>query len=683
MFRDGTKEGIYSQNVRPDFTEARDPWDLYTIKNKGTRDNPEYNYEPAATVDTMSVLNRALNKIVKSTYMDDYKAASVEQWIAQAGKYLRHDKSSIDEAPYYYFFTHSDTDWVKGTPWTVRKQLEAFRLNALQFIGEPSWLDSNLQAFSQAMSDATYGKKFAIDPWWMLPKVTDGARYARGVAFHGIMGVMNPTQLIIQSMTYTTIAGLAGPVRAAQGTAGAMLFLASKFTRDPKVIAHLDSLAVKGGGWRPGEWTEAMQSLERTGFQKVGSEHILKEIKPQVIPGTNLLDISSLFFTMGEKASKVGAWMTAYKEFRDVQPTGKLTNRNMQQILNRADILSGNMSTASKSMLEKGILSFPMQFASFAIRQSELMLGKTIPGQQKIRLAATQALLFGVPITGGLAGVPVGAYLRQKAIDNGYNVGENTAYTFFMEGAASLALAMIQEGTLQPRKRESYLNVGSRYASPGVDQIKDFLEGDKTLLELASGPTGSIIKAGLEGLSKSMRFAMNGVPLTTSDFIEPLTKIVASADKIKKMYYAINFHKWANRNEVYMDDVSAKQALGLTLSGLQPIAAADIHGKQETLKAERDKQLSALRDFTKELHRMFDNDLIGNKAQAQTNYQRAEAILTLEGYPREKRAQAYMSAIKSYSKSQVERVDIDYYLKKTNEERASVAREAYQIYYKE
>jgi len=103
-----------------------------------------------------------------------------------------------------------------------------------------------------------------------------------------------------------------------------------------------------------------------------------------------------------KKSVRLGAWYTAYREFREIHPTGAVTNTQRAEILNRADLLTANMSRASNSQLHTGVASLTTQFLTYQLRTTELMLGNRLTTGAKLRMAAVYAGLYGMPGALGL-----------------------------------------------------------------------------------------------------------------------------------------------------------------------------------------------------------------------------------------------------------------------------------------
>ncbi len=121
LFQDAAKSGSLSQQFQVAYNQARDAVDMFTLKNEGTAHSPIYKSIPVTYVDPIPTMNRALNRAINSTFMDDYKIHAVEHWLAEAIPHLKADADEIRSAPFYHFHTISEKEFVSGTrTWSFR-----------------------------------------------------------------------------------------------------------------------------------------------------------------------------------------------------------------------------------------------------------------------------------------------------------------------------------------------------------------------------------------------------------------------------------------------------------------------------------------------------------------------------------------------------------------------------------
>lgn len=635
LLKDGTRQGSDARQFQVQYTGKRDAYEINTIVDKGSVNNPLYSVEPARLVDPIPSMNRAMARIVNSAYMDDYKMFAMRHWLQEAKNHIKGDWEDILHAPFHYFYKG---ELLPGTPLDIRSRLEASRFKSQQIMGTPSAIDTFLHSVSSKLADFVYDKAgpTRLDPSWMIPKLTDAARFTRAAAYHAVIGFFAPAQILVQSMTYATIFGIEGASHALPGTLGAMLHQLSRLNRNPAILGRLDEIASKMG-FKPGEWAEARELLHRTGFHNVGGEHALldSQLSPKVITSgaQSFLNLGTIFFQGAERNARFGAWYTAYHKFRELNPVGRVTDTELKHIFENAELLSGNMSAASKSLIQRGPMSFPTQFLAYNMRMAELFTGHRITVPQRMRLFATYFGLFGVSAF-GLAGLPLGDIIRTEGIKNGYTGDLSELRTWMMEGLPSAALEM----TTGHR-----YNIGSRFGSTGLDPIRDALAGDKSMWTLMAGASGSILSTAWDQ-SDGFRSAMMSLfrdddtyfPLKADDFTDPL-KTIASFNAGSRLLAALNTTNWLSKKGQILDkDVSAASAIFMTATGTQSQSAAEIHNFTILEEDRKNTMKHVEQEFMREGQKAINAAAANNPEQSREYWKRARAQLIMGGYPLEK-----------------------------------------------
>lgn len=683
--RDGTREGSLAAQFQVPFTQERDAYELQGLRNDGTRYRPLYRVEPANMVNPLTSMNRGLNRIINSFFMDDYKLMSVEHWLQQAAAFMRVDGgiAAIRTSP-FYFFHNADSFWIRDTGRTAQAQIEKLKIAAKEiklFMGEQSTWDAWVQSATTRMADDIYSirspyslRRLGLNiGHWGLANIQRASDYARAAVFHSTMGLFNWVQALVQNLTYVNIFGISGPAQALNGTLAATLHQMSRMAGRilPDVIDHFDRIASRISGWRPGELREAHDWLARTGFDHVGGEHILANynFEPSIFRSSvgHFLDAGGVFFRGGERHMRFGAWYTAFKEWRNAHPTGPITNENIREILNRADLLSGNMTNASRSMLQRGAMSWSTQFLGYQLRLAEQMLGKRLSRGTKARLFATNAIMYGVPTAAGLAAIPFGEAIRQHAISNNYVVGDSWYKDVLMNGLPAYIGAVISGGG-DPQKG-TQMNVGDRYGSPGLDILRDALYSDKKMIELATGATGSAFIDAFSQTNGFLRVLWSIVhdggeafPYTHDDLINA-SRMIASVNNATRGILAVNEGVWRTKKGIAVEPISPTAAILRTLTGLQSQEASDVIRKQYNFEADQTAQKEAekayVREFVAGVQAMNDND----PSQADKHFARAKAFLEASNYPRNLYGRVISMGVNASQYDMITRSDWNYYLR--------------------
>ncbi len=678
-FRDGTKSGSLARQFSTQFTEERDADKLLAATVEGTTGNPLYKLTAAETIDPITTMNRALNRIITTNFFDDYKIGAVEAWLAEAGKHLDVKPEILMHSPFWHF-NNALTMFKAGVDKSVEARLKTQHMQIQQLLGVPSEVDSFMESAAQKLADSIYsstGKTVVLDPKRDLPFLTDPARFIRSAVFHSSFWGNIP-QFIVQSMNFVNVFALA-PKAALSGTYAAQMHFFSMINSHPNIINHLDKLAssfrMPGlAAWKPGEFKEALEELTRTGFGNVGREYaVLDDIMREkyiTSLGHDILDAGNMFFKGGERNARYVAWYTAFKEWKNANPFKKITNADRSDILERADMLNMNMSRASNSTLHSGIWSIPTQFLTYQLRVAELFfgsrLGKTTSERMlnRARLVGVNAAMFGVPTALGVTAMPFTDAIRTHAMENGYVVGENFLSSLAMEGIPSLMTALITgQGDI---KKGEWYNYGDRYGTKGFESINNLMRSDKTFWDIFGGAAYSKLSstwASTDGLRNWMFSVLRDddkyFPLKTEDFVD-VFKEVASVNAAWRMVMAINTGRWMSKTEGYTSDVSTGNAIFSTLTGMQDQKVSDVYRLSQSLKAQESLEKFVEKQFIQEFRRALKNAEAKNNSEAERNMTRARAFLKIGGYPEDKYKTVIQMAIRD-NKSLVDRIDLSFW----------------------
>lgn len=629
-WRDGTREGM-ARNFQVEYTRQRDSYEMFgPVKNRGTRASPVWNIEPGRMLDPIVTANRALNRIIGSAFMEDYKASAVESWLREARPYLDAKPWEIEASPYHYFY---NPEFLKGTPPEIRYPLLANRFKIRQLVGIPNDLERYLYSTTQALYDAAYlkeagfGNRVAavagkaltvIDPLWKINWLKDPVRVIRTMTFDMLMGLFSIPQFFVQQMTWVNV--IAVSPRSAESAVMASLFQQwTRWNRTPEVLKKLDDVAVKMGilfpgarKFKPGEFMEANELLNRSGFGVVGGEFTMLDnnrVSNIIQNGMDrYADWSRFFFKEGERSPRYGAWFTAYLEYREANPTKKITPAEASKILDRADFLYNNMSVASHSVLHTGPLALATQFYQYQIRLAEILTSKRLAGGlgdtkaernlTRMRLILANAAMFGVPGAVGISMLPIGDWLRGKAIEHGYQPNQLAALDLAMNGIPAWAMSMAT-GTVY--------NFGGRYGNQGPTFIKDIVNGEASIYRIGAGASANVLfntfgpnKEGLvDAFMAVARGDLDKYPPKWQDVIKFVSE-VKSVSATQQLYIALTTGEWVNKNKEFIENVSAKEAWFRYVSGLRSQQEADVWPMNNNIKERTDVEQKALKRFKEE-----------------------------------------------------------------------------------
>jgi hypothetical protein len=675
-FRDTTRSGPANNFKVAYNTERHSDFEMRTVNDVGTKGNPIYAHQPADMIDPLTTMNRALNRAINTAFMDDYKLYAVEHWLREAEPHFNSNisKNEIRSSPFYYF---NNPDWAPGVEKNIIWNLESNKFKIQQFVGTPNKFDTWVHSLTTHLADSFYtkhgpeearsiGRKaVTVVPIWALHHVTDPVSWLRSVTFNFKLGLGAIPQFLVQAQTHSLIWALE-PRHGTVGTYHTLLHGWSKFAGNDTVLNKLDDMATKlnmfGSKTRPGEWREARRELDKSGFENVAGEYsnLNDQLKTKFIMNDfdKGLRLGQYPFRLGEQSTRVTAWYTAFREFRDANPTIPITNIERSKILAKADLLTVNMSRASSSALNHGVFSLSTQFLTYQIKLAELFWGKRLGettmerNLARARVIGMFSLLYGIPSSIGVTGAPVSDNLREHFMDDlGYIPGEKWYSTAVNEGIPAWSYAMIT-GTLP--------NVGDRFGSQGFQNIKQAMRGDIPWWQAIGGAAVStsskFITAGLDpfyqgalswarGDTGDERFTIRG-----ADLVEPW-KEVSSISMATKWWAAIQTGKWISKNESYVTDISPIQATIMSATGMSPQEQDDMFITNQMIKGETEAQKSALKEFIKDWRRGIQAKENNDDEQGNAYHRNAMARLTTVGYPYEKILSAIAIANRSYERA--------------------------------
>lgn len=670
---DGTKSGNPARAAMPQFTGERDAMDFMGARDVGTKYNPIFKVAQDPYVDGIAMMNRGLGRIINSLFMDDYKMSAVKHWLFGAHvpsasdpnrlvgaiEYLNNvSRNEAAHSPYFFFHNHS---FKPGTPANVKAALEADAAKIKAFIGVPSKIDTFLYSLEQTMTDSIYGKfgpkALKLTPLWKISKLSDGPRFLRSILYNTKMGFFSPRQFLIHFFTFIN-AALISPQYAGHGLVASIFHGWSALNKHPNILAMLDEKASKFG-WRPGEWKEGHDALLRTNFQTVESSSLAlvdDPTKTNIIQNKvhQYLDIGMKPFKGGVKSLKTAAWYTAFKEYRDLHPTGALRDDDIERILLRANDLSHNMSRASTSGLQKGIMTFGAQFSSYNLRLAELLVGKRLTGAEKARLFFGYMGIFGVPTAGGIFGLS--SVLRNQ-VDKGnvpglteYVPGYDFTSTAIMEGLVP-AIANELTGHVP--------NLGESYGAKDLEVIERSLDGDTSLWQFFGGAAYSSL-SNTWANSSPFRLAMMNMlkgegpyTITANDWVHMLSEI-SSVNYAWRTYMALETGKYMSRNGAYLAPASPEWAIFTGITGLADQSVADIYRTQQGITERRQMEAQTFREYAKVMTQYFN-------AMADNNISQAEALgknaaILLQAIPIQERGRA-IARIANDNKPLIDRIE--------------------------
>lgn len=602
---------------------------LNTVANKGTEQNPVYANVPSRLMDPYTALQKGMAQIVRSRWMGDYKLSAAESWIQEFGTLFPQSTLPMEKLRQnpVYWLSHAegnmDLSVARNNPELVAAAMTS-RKNIMNFIGARDevgaimdGLERKVIAGIESIGGSKLGTK--VEETY-LPFIKDAPAYSRAGAFHSVIGMFNPVQLFQQAQGLTHVLALS-PLNGLKGTTASALARIYRYTENPAI---LDSMASKAQamGWDKDQFVEAYQAWKNSGTHAIGGEAaLLNQVgDPKLFRNgfQTFLDKGQMFFKAGESIVRDTSWFTAYADWRAANPTAKLDNRAMGNIGRRFDTLSLNMTRASNSALNEGLLSPATQFWTWNARFTEQMLGKQLTMGEKARVFAMYSAMYGIPST--LGGITFGVIpmanfndIQQYALANNYNVHDKF-YQAFAKGLPEVILNSITGHDTDLHR-----------FSPDANQLKDIMDGKKSVAETLGGASVGFVENVAKTAWPAMMYGFSALkgdssfPFKPNDLMN-MAETASSLSNAEKAIVGLAVGKMYTKTEGYVTDVDSFDSVMLAL-GLQPNRASDAFQKLDYLK-----NLKGVQTFFQK--KMIEDWKLGMKAGQEGDFQTMTDYMT-------------------------------------------------------
>lgn len=604
------------------FLQERD-----ALLNNPVERNGVLKFEEAKQLDPYHALERGLSQSIRSMWLSDYKVSAVTNWIENYADVMRHDINTLRATPMFYLYN------AEGAYKNVAKTEKAYtklvaaeqeRQAIINFIGQSSDIGNAREVLKNKLMDTIYNRgggdtaNYVADHY--LNFIKDPLPYFRGLAAHSKIGLFNPIPMIQQGMVLGNVAAVI-PEHAVKSTAAAFLMNGLNHTAEPAIINATAKKLTKFG-FKEAEAKELIEAWRASGLEYVGSEASFRHDNFDArlfrsIYGV-FFDKGFTFFNMGERFGRKAAFSASYAEWRAANPGIKLGEAEIAAIQQRADTITGHMTSASLSNMQKGIMSIPLQFTTYYNHMAQLMMGKELSVAEKARMFAVNSAMFGVPFGLGVGGLPgaVGGAASGYAKDGlsgavihgaAATMGMWPIYDDIMEEAKKRGIDMsplyiqaLMKG-IPNVMAQIVLNkdpdINKVYAPGSNSMIRDILRKDKGFLEVMGGASGSVIKDILDSseplLGRLSDAIMGGNkeafgPVQGSDFLK-LFRNVGSLDLGAKVYAAAAYGKFITRHGIEVGPLDNMDAV-LTAFRLTPVQVQDMYTTMGTLQDQKKHQ---------------------------------------------------------------------------------------------
>lgn len=601
-----------------EFTGRRG-WDITGVQNLADEDNPILSSLKPRLIDPLPMMSQAMNRAIRNRFFQSYQLRSAEHFVEEFAPVLEGGLENIERLRLNPLAILSNPKYVKDTQnRALLARAKGYQDAAMNLIGTTTewgrwdrWmrgqlLDSIFNTRDNPLTKAAVRTVGAVvnpksilkggqtDAYFyehVLPRIPNPVQFARQVAFHTKLGLFNPLQLFLQAQTFTNTMALA-PKSAGPGVAaGILMQKLGVGGLNAANIDHFANLASKLG-WKADDFKEAYDFMTRSGIHNIGPQHAWRSdsLDPDIFKSSvgSFLDKGLFFFNTGERFNHMAGFGTAYHEWRTANPLEKLTRANEELILARYDDLTGNMTHASSSALNRGFGSVAGQFFSYQERIAELLLGKRLTAGEKARAFAVYSAMYGVPVgLGAFTTYPWYEDARQYALKKGAT--NNAFVETLMQGIPEVMFHHILG---------EEVNFGNRYGANGLPLWDDVIKGDKTIAQIMTGATGSILgeifKTSIPVWRDVGQYITDNknasAPVLLSD-VQNLLGNVSTLSNAMKAYTAISAHKYMDKGLIVVDnDVTTLDGLMMGVLGITPSKIDDVRFMKQAIDGKNNAQ---------------------------------------------------------------------------------------------
>ena len=326
-------------------------------------------------------------------------------------------------------------------------------------------------------------------------KHKDGAAALKTVAFHSLLGGLNPAQLIVQGSgsAVALSTNMFRPDKLATVVFKQNGIFAAGIGDLMEHPAAFNKLAI-AFGWKPATLRKTMKLWKKSGLEdstlmSADIEAAQAGFGMTAAGWRKAQTVSTLGFRHGELFNRRISFMTAVDELGGVSAV--LGNAGLErQMLTRVSDFLLNLGRANRAWWQKGVFGVPTQFLQIMTKTAETYLGLNggFTGWERAKLFMTQFMLYGA------AALPAGAWLSRHYLNqtgwtqNDVNKPENKGKIALINGGSMDYLLNVYLGAdVTMANRTSLLQ--------GFDRaFMDFFEEEATMYDKVTGPSGGVAK---------------------------------------------------------------------------------------------------------------------------------------------------------------------------------------------
>lgn len=640
---------------------------LNTVERTGSETSPAWSFVPSELIDPTSTVHNMMTTTMNARHTDDLRIKAAEQFVNEFGDLLVVDKTTGRETP-KEILRRDVVKHLLNPTWKNVSQDNFQRLFAaknyrralLETLGHRTDYEQAAWFVKSKMSEWIYdnvGKKPYEYTEPILMKNRSISNSLRAFSFDAKFWG-NPVQFWQQIQTLTGLTGVVGIGRSMRSgyQATFMQLMSAHEKMFGLTAADLDEVArrLSKVGVDAETFKNSWQDLERSGWNTISREvAILGDLRnPAPMRGGGLRDFGRIFFKEGERYVRLTAWNAAYEEFRVANPGIKrLSDANLREVLNRADILNVTMSQASNAWWNKGAAGVMTQFWTYQARLAELILKPEgrLTRQERLRLVAANALVYGLPAgaVGGTIGFwPALESVKQYMLDAGIEYRDNIFTRTLVDGLADVMLHFVTGADT---------NFTERFAPGGISFLREAITSDdNTWFEVFGGVSGTVLADIADKLSPLL-YKISSVmdedggsyPIFTKNDIHELATVMSAYNHWSKAYTVTRFNEYWTRNGLKVDDITDMEALTTSIFGTTPQKVQDVWDMLDNNESFKNHQNSARREAIKNL-RLYLEAEDKDSPDAEKFFKRYQWHIYFGDFQPDERASLLRQGLKNY-----------------------------------
>lgn len=460
-------------------------------------------------------------------------------------------------------------------------------------LNQPTWLSDKWEVFTNAATEAVFEKTgFKAD----LAKADPSGELLK-VGFYSKFGFFNPDQFVLQALHSITIAAVS-PVQGTKALGLTTPMMAITKLRNPATKAAAVKRLAKFSGIPEEELQSLVKYIDESGRNIVDNEVIELQAPQKFGTASSLagkakdrvgraLDKSTLFFSEGERVTRMVGITTAFFEHRAKRPNiNPLSPEGKLWITNREQDLTFRMTSQSRSFAQSGPMRVPTQWLSFSLRSLEnIVVGRNFTAGERLRMFLVMGPMFG--LTGLGAGKTAGYVVEQLGYDP--------------ESPDTVEIHNRIKYGLMDALLSNALGTETAYATrvAVTDQLIDTYKGlfEESLAATVFGPSGQIGGDMLSVASSAVKAMVGGRTEMVREDLTQLVRNLSTADKAFKIKELIETGNYRSKTRKLAVSNLPPEAAAAVLFGATPAPVQNFYDYNEMVF----KKNQAYRDFSKDM----------------------------------------------------------------------------------